>query len=204
MTATMLATLLAIAINAPAQAPAAPAGRGGPDRCTRDVATAFSQLDRALRALGDDIDRVGNERDRKRLRDELNDAVRASERARNEACEERRPPPPPVVVGPRIMSDAGFAELNANVKREGFDDTKVALIKGVLTNDLCVTADQLKALVGTLDFSNNQLAIAEHALPRVVDAERAYVVGQALTFDGDKKKLTALLPRAGTHPQCRL
>jgi len=210
MTATMLATLLAIAINAPAQGPAR--NDRDRDRCPRDVDTAFVALDRSLRSLGDDVDRVGNERDRKKLRDDLNAAIRASERARNEACDaaNRRPDGPPVVVvpapmpEPRVLSTAGFNELLGAVKKESFDDGRLRVVQAAMVGDICVTTDQVKALMTVPAFTAGKVDVARLALPRIVDVERVYLLSQAFVFESDKAELAKIQGTAGSHPACRL
>ncbi len=210
MTAMMLATLLAIAINAPAQGPA----HKDRDRCPRDVDAAFSQLDRSLRSMGDNIDHVGNDRDRKKLRDDLNAAIRASERARNEACDAagNRGPDRPVIVvpaplpppPPRVMNAAGFNELLNAVKKESFDDGRLRVVQAALVGDICVTTDQVKALMAAPAFTTGKVDVARLALPRVVDIERVYLLNQAFVFESDKAEMAKIQPTAGSHPACRI
>ena len=210
MTATMLATLLAIALNAPAQGPAA---RNDRDRCPRDVDAAFAALDRSLRSLGDDVDRVGNERDRKKLRDDLNGAIRASERARNEACDAAGGrsdspiivvPAPAPVPEPRVLSAAGFNELLGTVKKESFDDGRLRVLRAAMVGDICVTTDQLKALMAVPAFATGKVDVARIAFPRIIDVERVYLLNEVLTFASDKADMAAFQNTAGTHPACRL
>ena len=210
MTATMLATLLAIVVNAPTQAGPERRDRDR-DRCPRDVDAAFVQLNSVLRTLGDDVDRVGNDRDRKKLREDLTAAIRAAERARNEACDasDRRPGGPPVVVvpapapEPRMMSAAAFNEFLGTVKRESFDDGRTTIVSAAMAGDICITSDQAKAVLAEPSFTAGRMSVARLLLPRIVDVERTYLLSQAFTFDSDKKELAKLLPTAGSHPACQ-
>ncbi len=209
MTATMLATLLAIVVNAPAQGPGPE--RRDRDRCPRDVSAAFVQLNNTLRVLGDDIDRVSNERDRRKLRGDLTAAIRATERARNEACDsdDRHPHGPPVVIvpaplpEPRMMSPAAFTEFLTTIKREHFDEGRTTVVMGAMAGDICITSDQAKAVIGLPAFTDGRMDVARLMLPRIVDVERSYLLSQAFVFDSDKKELAKLLPTAGTHPACQ-
>lgn len=219
MTATMLAALLALAVNAPAQAPVAVQAQAARadhhrnrDRCARSVDSAFVQLDRALQALGDDIDRVGNPNDRRRLRDELTAAIRASERARDDACEAAQapvtppvvivqPPAPPPPPPPRMLEGRDFNELVAAVKAEHFDDGRQRVIDGAMAGSICITTDQARALMAIPTFSDGKLGIARAVVPHIIDADRAYLLNSAFTFDSDKNTFAGIAKSAGS--QCR-
>jgi hypothetical protein len=222
MTATMLAALLALAVNAPAQAPvvvqAKPAhgehhGRDRDrDRCARSVDSAFMQLDRALQALGDDIDRVGNPNDRRRLRDELTAAIRASERAHDDACEAAQapvappvvivqPPPPPPPPPPRLIEGRDFKDLQGAVKAETFDDGRQRVVEGAMAGTVCITTDQARTLMAIPVFSNAKLGMARTLVPHIIDGDRAYLLTNAFTFNSDKEQFAAILKTVGT--QCR-
>jgi hypothetical protein len=224
MTATMLAALLALAVNAPAQAPvvvqAKPAhgehhgehhGRDR-DRCARSVDSAFVQLDRALQALGDDIDRVGNPNDRRRLRDELTAAIRASERAHDDACEAAQappsppvvivqPPPPPPPPPPRLIEGNDFKDLVGAIKAEHFDDGRKRVVDGAMAGTVCITTDQARTLIALPAFSDGKLGMARAVVPHIIDGDRAYLLTNAFTFNSDKEQFAAILKTVGT--QCR-
>lgn len=216
MTATMLAALLALAVNAPpVPVPqAAPAhaehhrGRDR-DRCPRPVDGAFVQLDRALAALGDDIDRVGNPNDRRRLRDSLTAAIRASERAHDDACDAAVQAPPVVVVQPppppppppRMLEGKDFNDLVRALKAEHFDDGRQRVIDGAMAGTLCVTTEQARTLMGIPAFSDGKLGIARAVVPHIIDGDRAYLLNNIFVFDSDKNALASILKSTGT--ECR-
>jgi hypothetical protein len=213
MTATMLTALLALALHAPAQAPVV--GQARPahtDRCARSVDSAFVQLDRALQALGDDIDRVGNPKERRRLRDTLTAAVRASERAHDDACEAaQRPVTPPVVIvqppvpppppPPRLLEGRDFTDLVGAMKAEHFDDARQRVIDGAMAGTVCITTDQARTLLAIPAFSEGKLGVARAVVPHIIDSERAYLLTAGFVFDSDKRTFASILKSAGT--QCR-
>jgi hypothetical protein len=220
MTATMLAALLALAVNAPAQAPVAVQAQSAHanhrnrdrDRCARSVDSAFVQLDRALQALGDDIDRVGNPNERRRLRDNLTAAIRASERAHDDACEAAQapaappvvivqPPVPPPPPPPRMLEGRDFNDLVAALKAEHFDDGRQRVIDGAMASPVCITTDQARTLMGIPAFSDGKLDLARAVVPHIIDGERAYLLTNAFVFDSDKSTFASILKSTGT--QCR-
>jgi hypothetical protein len=203
MTPTMLAALLALAVNAPANAPVVAQAR-----CPRSVDSAFVQLDRALQAMGDDIDRVANPTERRRLRDDLTAAIRASERAHDDACEAARPPvAPPVVIveppvpPPRLLEGQDFNDLVAAINAEHFDDARQRVVDGAMAGTVCITTDQARTLMAIPAFTQGKLGIARAVVPHIIDGERAYLLTSVFTFDSDKRTFAKILKSTGT--QCR-
>jgi len=87
-----------------------------------------------------------------------------------------------------LMSDATYQSLVSLVKKEGFDNTKVKIIKTSLLNSSASTA-QLMGLLKTLDFENNRLDLAKYAFDYVADKQNFFKVTEAFDFSSSKDQL---------------
>ena len=96
MTPVLLAALVVIAAQQPIHQ--ADLRRPWRDTCPRELVGSFNDLEQSMKALADDIDALDSKRDRRALRAALDQAVRASERAREQACDATRNKTPVVVV----------------------------------------------------------------------------------------------------------
>ena len=201
MTPVLLAALVVIAAQQPIHQ--ADLRRPWRDTCPRELVGSFNDLEQSMKALADDIDALDSKRDRRALRAALDQAVRASERARDQACDATRnktpvvvvqpPPPPPPPRQPIVLSSSGFDELRKAVRQESFDDRREAIVKLAITGDTCVTVDQARALIATQTFSDAKRTMASHLVPRIVDRDRAFTLTQGMTLPGDREAIVGVV-----------
>ncbi len=82
---------------------------------------------------------------------------------------------PAVVVGPGVgsrpmpMAPASFVALEASLRDEAFDDTRLELIDDALRAGAFFTRDQGVTLVGLLTFSSNQVEAGARVCARVLE-----------------------------------
>ena len=175
--------------------------RGGRERCDRDVRAAFADVDSALKVLGDEVDRTGDKKARRRLRDDLTATIRAVERARLTACAEAEggppvviaPPPPPPVRVVTVMEEGTFRDLLQGVKNASFSDRKRDLVRTALPPDMCLTTDQVRRLLGTMNFSSDRMEMARIAVPHIVDRDRAFTLESTMSFSSEKAELNKVI-----------
>jgi hypothetical protein len=116
-----------------------------------------------------------------------------------------QPPSPPVQApppAPRAMDDAAFGKLLSAVSNNAFDNQKVATIR-VAAGRNHFTTEQVGQLVDTVTFGGEKVRVVETTRLRIVDPENAANLLEHFTFDGEKKKVAALLesiPTAATAP----
>lgn len=219
MTPALLAALLALAAQQPAYQPAhqpeAAGRRPWRDACPRELVGSFNELEQSMKALADDIDGLDSKRERRALRDGLDKAIRASERAREDACDAARsktpvvvvqppPPPPPPPRQPLVLSSAGFEEVKKAVRQESFDDGRESVVKLAITGETCVTVDQARTLIATQTFSDAKLTMARHLVPRIVDRDRAFTLTQGMTFPSDREAISGVISSSPQLEVCRV
>lgn len=83
-----------------------------------------------------------------------------------------------------------FPALVAAVNAESFGDAKLDVVR---TAEGGLTVDQLGQLVDLFSFSAEQVKVVELTHRRLVDPQNAFKLYGHFTFDGDKKKVKAIL-----------
>jgi hypothetical protein len=172
------------------------------ETCPKDVVESFDRLDNALRHLADEIDESrGRHEERAHLREDLADAMARAQQARSVACR----PVTTVVVVPRpaILDDDGARALAAAVRREPFDEGRLAVLTSGVEG-MCVTAKQARALAAELTFSHPRLEAVRAMVPRIVDRNDAYRLFDDFTFDSDKRAVREILSTTAPLPACGL
>lgn len=86
------------------------------------------------------------------------------------------------------MSDASFSQLLAAVKDESFDAGKAKMIKSSLPGNR-ITADQLAALIKTIDFDSAKLDVAKAGYDSVIDKQNFFKIYALFDFSGNKNQL---------------
>jgi hypothetical protein len=216
---TSAALLLALALSAQPDGGYGDKRKGGGwrERCSPEVAAAFTEVERALKDLESDLEDLDSKREQRRLADEVARFKRVVEQARDTSCAGsiKSPvvvaPPPPVVVAPPpppprqpiVMTSGAFAELKAAITRESFDDGKQRLLELGVQGETCVTVDQAKQLMGLGSFSEWKIAVVRHMAPRLVDRDRAFMLPQGLSFPTDKEAVSKILSSTPTLDVCR-
>ena len=110
------------------------------------------------------------------------------------------PPPPPAppreARRPLPMDEGAFRGLMAAVRKEGFSETQLDVIRQAATRNF-FRVGQLKALIDLLAYSATKLSALEIGAPRVVDPENAYAFYDAFSFSADKEQAKQILRRNG-------
>jgi hypothetical protein len=106
------------------------------------------------------------------------------------------PPPPREARRPRAIDDGAFRGLVAAVRKEGFAQAQLDVIRQAATRNY-FRVGQLKTLIDLVSFSANKLSALEIGAPRIVDPENAYAFYEAFTFSGDKEQAKQILRRNG-------
>jgi hypothetical protein len=88
----------------------------------------------------------------------------------------------------KAAADADFQKFFAAVKKESFDDGKLAVVKDYAKTSY-FTSTQAATLVKSFSFSEGQTQSAILLYPRLVDQANFFEVLGALTFESDKKKV---------------
>ena len=96
-------------------------------------------------------------------------------------------PPMPVE-----MNDQQFAELEALLKKESFDESRLAVAKQAMMNNY-FSVDQVKKLMLLFSFDENRLDLAKYAYPITIDRNRFYIVNDVLKFSASKEALNRFL-----------
>ncbi len=105
-----------------------------------------------------------------------------------------RPP-----TGPPPMTDKEFAEILASLKRESFDDSKLALAKVVGAGARGrIASRQVLEMLKLFSFDDRKLECAKDAADWVIDPAEFHTVYAAFTFESSRTQLSKFLDvRAG-------
>jgi hypothetical protein len=217
MTPAIVVSLLAFSAPAHDGHPGPDRPDRGPDRptevvCPTDVVAKFDKLDDALRHLDEQLDDLhGSPRKVQHVHEDLQDVLRQSSVARVEACRAARrndtivveqplppPPPPPSRVIVLLENEKTLASA---MRKEAFDDNRLAVLSLGVRN-VCVTSEQARDLVGEVTFSRPRLEALRMLAGRIVDAQDAWKLYDAFTFDSDKRAARDILTKTPQAPEC--
>ncbi len=93
---------------------------------------------------------------------------------------------------PLAMNEQQFAELESLLKKESFDESRLAVAKQAMMNNY-FSVDQVKQLMLLFSFDENRLDLAKYAYPICIDRNRFYLVNDALKFSASKEDLNRFL-----------
>ncbi|HEY8893719.1 MAG TPA: DUF4476 domain-containing protein [Niastella sp.] len=91
-------------------------------------------------------------------------------------------------AGPRPATDETFAAFLETIKRESFDDSRMAIAR-FFVDDNYFTASQAKQLAGMFSFESNKLEIAKYMYGKTTDRKNYFVVYNVFTFSKSKEEL---------------
>lgn len=80
------------------------------------------------------------------------------------------------------------SRMVAQLKAESFDDNRMELAQAMVSSKLLTTAD-IKRLMGTFQFEDNQLDFAKYAYHYVADLENYFQVASLFKFASNKTEL---------------
>ncbi|HEU5167323.1 MAG TPA: DUF4476 domain-containing protein [Chitinophagaceae bacterium] len=86
----------------------------------------------------------------------------------------------------RAMSIPDFAQAKESLRREWFENTRLASAKQIIDQNY-FTSQQVKELMLLFTFENNRLDIAKYAYGKTVDKGNYVVVNDAFTFNSKEK-----------------
>jgi hypothetical protein len=83
---------------------------------------------------------------------------------------------------PIPMSPTDFNSMKETIRSKDFENTKLTIAKQVLNNN-CLTASQVRDLLGLFDFENTRLDYAKYAYGHTYDIGNYYKVNDAFQFE---------------------
>jgi Domain of unknown function (DUF4476) len=89
----------------------------------------------------------------------------------------------------RAMSSADFGQAKESLRREWFENTRLATAKQIIDQNY-FTSQQVKEMVLLFTFENNRLDIAKYAYGKTVDKGNYFIMNDAFTFNNNKEKLS--------------
>lgn len=89
---------------------------------------------------------------------------------------------------PRPMDDNTFNSFVETVRRESFDDSRMAIAKAGIDQNL-FTSNQAKALLGVFSFEASKLEIGKYMYGKTIDPKNYFVVYNVFTFSKSKEEL---------------
>ena len=113
-----------------------------------------------------------------------------------DAMKSMTPPPPAGMVPPDgvaveavpVATPEEVSRMVAQLKAESFDDNRMELAQAMVSSKLLTTAD-IKRLMGTFQFEDNQLDFAKYAYHYVADPENYFQVASLFKFASNKTEL---------------
>jgi hypothetical protein len=89
---------------------------------------------------------------------------------------------------PRPMDDNTFSSFIETIRRESFDDSRMAIAKSGIDQNLFTSA-QAKQLVSLFSFENSKLEIAKYMYGKTTDPKNYFVVYSVFSFSKTKEEL---------------
>ena len=90
---------------------------------------------------------------------------------------------------PIPMTNADFNVARNSVATKDFESTKLTIAKQIVSAN-CVTAGQVRAMLGEFDFENTRLTFAKYAYHYTYDIGNYYKVNDAFDFESSIKDLS--------------
>jgi hypothetical protein len=95
------------------------------------------------------------------------------------------------LVGTRTstaLSDATFAELLKQLKKESFDNGKLSFVES-FGGERVFTSEQVRQMLSTFAFDNDRAKAALVLHAQVIDPENFFTALEAFTFDSNRKQV---------------
>ena len=89
---------------------------------------------------------------------------------------------------PMPMVPQDFSDFKESVRSKDFEQTKLTIAKQILQNN-CLTASQVKEVLGLFDFENSKLEYAKYAYDHTYDLGNYYKVNDAFEFESSVSDL---------------
>ena len=83
---------------------------------------------------------------------------------------------------PVPLSAGEFNDMKETIRSKDFENTKLTISKQILKNN-CMTASQVREIMGLFDFENTKLDFAKYAYDRTYDVGNYYKVNDAFEFE---------------------
>lgn len=87
------------------------------------------------------------------------------------------------------MSDADFATMKKSIQSKDFADTKMTVARQVVRSKSCISAAQVREVMGLFDFEDDKLVFAKFAYDYCVDKDNYFVVNDAFDFESTIEEL---------------
>ncbi|MFZ4796614.1 MAG: DUF4476 domain-containing protein [Bacteroidia bacterium] len=101
---------------------------------------------------------------------------------------------PTVVCKP--MSGVVFSNLTDQLKKQGFEDNKIQIVKQVMANN-CLSAAQVKGLMKEFSFEENKLRVAKICYSKTTDKENYFTINDAFGFSSSVDEMSEFLKNKG-------
>jgi hypothetical protein len=100
-------------------------------------------------------------------------------------------PVPPVVTGPPPLGDVDLAEILKAVKRENFDDNKLAVARQITTSAKGrIASRQVADILKLFTFDDRRLDLAKSAYDCVLDPWNYHLVYETFKFSSNRETLS--------------
>lgn len=107
-------------------------------------------------------------------------------RENNEEHHQEKPGPPTVM--PRPIADNTFVSFIETIRKESFDDGRMAIARSGIDQYLFTSA-QAKQLISLFSFESSKLEIAKYMYGRTTDPKNYFIVYSVFTFSKTKLEL---------------
>jgi hypothetical protein len=87
-----------------------------------------------------------------------------------------------------------FREAKTTIDSKNFDDTRLNLAKQIIKSN-CMTADQIRDLVGLMSYDDSKLTLAKFAYGYTYDYGNYFKVSQALEFESSVEELNEYIEK---------
>jgi hypothetical protein len=95
---------------------------------------------------------------------------------------------------PWPMEEGQFADAQRSVSSKDFEDSKLTIAKQI-TGANCLTADQVKRMMGAFDFEDSKLEYAKFAYNKTFDIGNYYKLNDAFDFESSIDELNEYINR---------
>jgi hypothetical protein len=86
------------------------------------------------------------------------------------------------------MSERSFEQLKQTIRRENFDDGKIAITKSAIRNQF-ISSTQVKELLGLYSFEATKLDVAKYCYHYTADPDNYYIVANSFGYTTSKTEL---------------
>jgi Domain of unknown function (DUF4476) len=94
------------------------------------------------------------------------------------------------------MSANTLGSVVAQIKKQSFEDNKVNIVKQALASN-CISASQVKKLMGEFSFEENKLKIAKMCYAKTTDKNNYFTLNDAFSFSSSADELHTFLESKG-------